>query len=298
MGAMTTSRSRYIDIRGLRYHLREWGTVGAPQLVLLHGWMDVSASFQFVVERLRRDWHVVAPDWRGFGRSARAPGGYWFPDYLADLDALVRGAGLICPLNLIGHSMGGNVAALYAGIRPRSVSRLVLLDAFGLADRPPEEAPGRYRKWLDQLAREARPRHYDSTAALVERLLQEDPRLDRSQATRLAAEMLVEDPAGGYVGHGDPRHRDVNPVLYRRQEAMACWRQVRAPVLSLVPADDELRRHLGVNDEACAAGRACFSDYREIRLSGTGHNLHRDVPGDVAAAIEAFVCAADAGVAP
>ena len=59
---MTPSRSRYVDIRGLRYHLREWGPAGAPQLLMLHGWMDVSASFQFVVDQLRQAWHVIAPD--------------------------------------------------------------------------------------------------------------------------------------------------------------------------------------------------------------------------------------------
>ncbi|MCB1910195.1 MAG: alpha/beta hydrolase [Rhodocyclaceae bacterium] len=295
---MTPSRGRYLDVRGLRYHLREWGPAGAPQLLMLHGWMDLSASFQFVVERLHHEWHVIAPDWRGFGRSARAPGGYWFPDYLADLDAIVRAAGVDCPINLIGHSMGGNVAALYAGVRPRSVARLVLLDAFGLADRAPDEAPGRYRKWLDQLARDSRPRRYESAESFADRLQQDDPRLDRRQALQLAAEMLVDNPAGGYVGHGDPRHRDVNPVLYRRAEAMACWRQVRAPVLSLLPQDDDLRRRLGVDDEACAAGRACFRDFREIRLTDTGHNLHRDVPAAVAAAIEDFVPFGRAGAVP
>ena len=66
---MKASRSEFLDIRGLRYHVRTWGNASAPKLFLLHGWMDVSASFQFVVDELRRDWHVIAPDWRGFGLS-------------------------------------------------------------------------------------------------------------------------------------------------------------------------------------------------------------------------------------
>ena len=66
---MTPSRSRFLSIRGLRYHLREWGLEGAPKLFMLHGWMDVSASFQFVVDELAADWHVIAPDWRGFGQT-------------------------------------------------------------------------------------------------------------------------------------------------------------------------------------------------------------------------------------
>src|SRR3954468_18894750 len=84
---MKTSFSNYLTIRGLRYHVRTWGERDRPHLFLLHGWMDVSASFQFLVEEFRREWHVVAPDWRGFGLTQWAREGYWFPDYYADLEA-------------------------------------------------------------------------------------------------------------------------------------------------------------------------------------------------------------------
>ena len=82
---MKQSLSQFHDIRGLRYHVRTWGSPGAPRLFLLHGWMDVSASFQFLVDGFRREWHVIAPDWRGFGLSGSDGHGYWFADYYADL---------------------------------------------------------------------------------------------------------------------------------------------------------------------------------------------------------------------
>ena len=50
-------------------------TRAAPKLFLLHGWMDVGASFQFLVDALHGDWHVIAPDLRGFGRSGVATAG-------------------------------------------------------------------------------------------------------------------------------------------------------------------------------------------------------------------------------
>ena len=84
------SASRFVDVRGLSYHVRTWGDASARKLFLLHGWMDVSASFQFMVDALVGDWHVLAPDWRGFGLSETPQDGYWFLDYVADLDALVR----------------------------------------------------------------------------------------------------------------------------------------------------------------------------------------------------------------
>src|SRR5918993_294241 len=72
------SRSTFLDVRGLRYHLRSWGEVADPALVLLHGGQDGSATFQFLVDAFQRGWHVMAPDWRGHGLSDRAPQGYWF----------------------------------------------------------------------------------------------------------------------------------------------------------------------------------------------------------------------------
>ena len=68
---MKPSRSEFLTIRGLRTHVRHWGREGAPKLFMSHGWMDMSASFQFVVDHLQGDWHVIANDWRGFGLSER-----------------------------------------------------------------------------------------------------------------------------------------------------------------------------------------------------------------------------------
>eukprot|EP01036_Dinobryon_divergens_P059800 gene59800-79760_t len=80
---MKPSRSEFITIRGLRTHVRHWGREGAPKLFMVHGWMDVGASFQFVVDCLQGDWHVIAPDWRGFGLTERTQSDtYWFPDYV------------------------------------------------------------------------------------------------------------------------------------------------------------------------------------------------------------------------
>ena len=109
---------------------------------LLHGWMDVSASFQFLVDALERDWYVIAPDWRGFGLSEWAAGGYWFLDYLGDLDVLLRLLAQDRSVNLVGHSMGGNVANLYAGVRPERVRKLALLEGFGLPRTTPDRRAG------------------------------------------------------------------------------------------------------------------------------------------------------------
>ena len=286
---MWTSRSRFLPVRGLRYHLREWGREGAPRLFLLHGWMDVSASFQFVVEALRHDWHVLAPDWRGFGHSEWRGDAYWFPDYLGDLDALLTALSPDAPVDLVGHSLGGNVACLYAGVRPARVRRLVALDAFGLADTAPEQAPGRLEKWLRELSGPAAFRCYPDCAALAERLRAGNPRLSAERAAWLAEHLGEADGERGIRLAGDPAHRRVNPVLYRRGEARACWQRVTAPTLWVVPEAAALRGRLGVSDEAHAEARDCFRDFREVTVADSGHNLHHDQPGEVARIIETFL---------
>ena len=86
---------------------------------MLHGWMDVAASFQFVVDAFAEDRHVLALDWRGFGASdTPAADTYFFPEYLGDLELVLDElfGRARAPIDLLGHSMGGNVAMLYAGV--------------------------------------------------------------------------------------------------------------------------------------------------------------------------------------
>ena len=112
------SSSQFVPIRNLRYHVCTWGepAPGKTPLVMVHGWMDVGASWQFVVDQFARDHYVLAPDWRGYGLTEVPDAdNYWFPDYLADLDFLIDHFSPDAPVDLVGHSMGGNVAMLYAG---------------------------------------------------------------------------------------------------------------------------------------------------------------------------------------
>ena len=183
---MKKSESTFVDIRELRYHVRRWPHEGAPKMVLLHGWMDVSASFQFLADALRGEWDLYAPDWRGYGLTQWGTSeSYWFPDYIADLEKLLDHFGA-SPVNLVGHSLGGNVASMYAGIRPQRVAKLVNLEGFGLAPTRPEQAPERYARWLDELHEPPRLRPYRDFGELAERLRKNNPRLTPERAEFLA----------------------------------------------------------------------------------------------------------------
>lgn len=286
---MKASESRFLEVRGLRYHVRRWPGEGARKLVLLHGWMDVSASFQFLADALRGDWDIYAPDWRGFGLT---DGGrsdcYWFPDYIADLDRLLGELSLETPVNLVGHSLGGNVACMYAGIRPARVARLVNLEGFGLKPTRAEEAPKRYARWLDELGERPRLRSYRSFDELAERLRQGNKRLSKEKAAFLARHWGREADEG-VVLRGDPAHKIVNPVLWRYEEVRACWQQVSAPVLWVDAAQSDTLERMGLTKEDHERRRAAFRHLRYETVADAGHMLHHDQPEAVARLIEEFL---------
>ena len=286
---MKHSESLFLQIRGLRYHVRRWSAPGAPRMVLLHGWMDVSASFQFLVDALERDWDVYAPDWRGYGLTEWGNADcYWFPDYIADLDALLAHIDAENPLNLVGHSLGGNVAALYAGARPARVRRLANLEGFGMAPTRPEQAPRRYARWLDELRQRPGLRTYASFAELARRLQQGNPRLSASKAEFLA-QHWGKEAEGQIVLRCDPAHKIVNPVLYRYDEVHACWQSVSAPVLWVEGAESETPKRLHLTSAEIEQRRAAFRDLRFASVADAGHMLHHDQPEAVARLLEGFL---------
>jgi pimeloyl-ACP methyl ester carboxylesterase len=287
---MKPGESLFFDIRGVRHHVRAWGRDGAPKLVMLHGWMDVSASFQFVVDALRHEWRVLAPDWRGFGLSAWTGGdAYWYPDYLADLDHLLPRLLGDEPATLVAHSMGGNVACIYAGVRPARVARLVNLEGLGLLDSDPAEAPERYARWLDELLERPQFREYASFEELAARLRLINPRLSEPRARFLSVHWGKQREDGRVVLRSDPAHKIVNPVLYRGAEVAACLRRITAPVLWVQGAQSDLVARSRLGPAGLAERKRCIGDLTDALVDDAGHMLHHDQPERVAALVEEFL---------
>ena len=282
------SQRHFVPIRGLRHHVRIWGEQGAPILVLLHGGRDAAVTFQFLVDALRGRWHVVAPDWRGHGETEWAPQGYWFQDYLADLDALLDRFSPDRPVRLVGHSLGGNVACVYAGVRPERVSHLVSLDGFGIPDGSPDQAPERLRVWLDSWISPLRSRSYPTVADLAHRLRQAKPKLDAERALFLAENLSRTNPDGTLTWSFDPRHRAPFPTVHRFAEWAACFKRVTAPVL-WVGSGHVFPPALAGEPGGLEERLRLFAQARFVRIDGTGHNLHHDAPEAVAAVIETFL---------
>lgn len=294
--------STFVSLRSCRYHLLHWGPPRSeqPLLVLVHGWMDVGASYQFMVDALSDTFmhqrRIVAIDWRGYGLTDTPPtDSYWFPDYLADLDALVD---LLSPdqaIDLVGHSMGGNVAMMYAGVRAARIRKLVNLEGFGMAATRPAQAPGRLGQWLDELRQHREGsidlKTYPDVQAVAERLMKTNPRLPQDKAQWLARQWARPDASGQWRILGDAAHKIVNPYLYRVDEVREIFARISAPVLAVEASDDSLGQWW--------KGKYTLEEYHQrlqsvpvhriARIEDAGHMLHHDQPLALAKLLETFL---------
>jgi pimeloyl-ACP methyl ester carboxylesterase len=291
-------RSHRIALRGLDSHVLTWGEPTAPKLILLHGWMDVAASFQFLVDAFAREWYVIAPDLRGYGKTAWQPQGYWYADYIADLEALLSVFAPGESVHLAGHSLGGNIVLHYAGVRAARARTVISLDGFGIRVEDPGLAPTKIAEWLDALLDPQDFATYANFDAVADRLQKSNRRLPRDKALFLAGHW-AEQLAGGRVRlASDPRHKLPFPTIYRIEETYAVWRNIAAPTLWVAAADSNIPKWLddhpegeGATDSFAGIRRRLthIPHGRMVTIADAGHMLHHDQPAAVAAAMEAFL---------
>ena len=289
--ALRPPRHETHRVRGLDVHVTRWGRECAPQespLILLHGWLDVGETFQFIVDAFKKDWPIVAPDWRGFGRSERPQEGYGFPDYLGDFDALMDLFSPGLPARIVGHSMGGNIACLFAGLRPERVRCVVNLEGIGLPRTKAEQAPRQMRKWLDQIKTPAAEKNYNSLEQLTAIIQFRYPRLSPEIAEFVARAWSIPGEYGRVRLAADPRHHWVNPGLYKREDAEATWREIRAPLMLMLGEQSDYPDRLG-EDGAIEALRRVYPGVEIATVAGAGHMLHLERPESVAALAESFL---------
>ena len=292
------ARSEFIPIRHLSYHVLQWGTPAADKtpLVMLHGWMDVAASFQFVVDALAQDHWVIAPDWRGFGLTETPnTDNFWFPDYLADLDQVLDHYVGDRPVNLMGHSMGGHVATLFAGVRPERIHRLINLEGFGLPTTRPAQAPSRLAKWMDELKAfnrgEMDLKPYANLEAVAQRLMKTNPRLGADKAHWLAQHWASANTHGEWRILGHAAHKVVSAQLFKADEAQAIYERITAPMLCVVASDDSIQQWWK-DSYSLSEFKQRISVVRNLphaTIEDAGHMLHHDQPEQLAHLIADFL---------
>lgn len=276
-------------VRGLRTCIQEWGDPAKPTIVLLHGWMDCGASFDYMANYLGDEFHLVAPDLRGFGDTEHAPS-YWFPDYFADLDVILDKYSPAQPCNLVGHSMGGNIVTMYAGIQPQRVDKVLILEALGMPPTEPNEAPGRYRRWLREIVTDEPSKVYPNVEVFKMSIRKGNPSLSEDVVDDLV--QLWGKPHGKngamQLKH-DHKHRYANPVRYNFDDVLAVWEQVSARV-GLVMAEQSWMyqrfSESGRIEQAKDVLNIVEQDYSLVRDSA--HMLHIEQPEQTAKCVRQF----------
>lgn len=281
--------SSYQRLNGLELFVHrfsdERATPSGLTLLLLHGLLDAGSTWELVAAPLTAAGHdVVAPDLRGFGRSGwiGAGGYYHFPDYIADVAALVDA---LAParLGVVGHSMGGTVAAYFTGALPERVERLALLEGVGPMATEPAHALDRMQTWLRDLRRLDRtPKPLASLEDATARLVANHPHIPREVLATRAALLTRKDAEGRIFWAHDPLHRTTSPMPFQLASFKLFLRRVACP--TLVVSGGQLGWHPPGEEERVA----CLRDLERFELPHAGHMMHWTAPDALAARLIAF----------
>jgi pimeloyl-ACP methyl ester carboxylesterase len=269
--------SRVYFSQRLRLHYVDWGNGGAPPLILLHGGQDHCRNWDWVAQRLRHEWQIIAPDLRGHGDSEwSATGSYAMASYIYDLAQLVDQQRL-APVTIVAHSLGGNIALRYAGIYPEKVKALVAIEGLGpspkeLAERARHTIAERMRKWIDlQHNLSGRlPRRYASIEDAFRRMQAANKHLSPEQARHLTQHGVNQNEDGTFSWKFDNYVRVWPPYDMRVEEVQELWGRIACPAL------------LAYGKESWASnpqedGRAGhFKNARVVSFEKAGHWVHHD----------------------
>lgn len=284
--ASDAPEARHYQSQGLRLHYSDWGNGSAPPLLLVHGGLDQSRSWDAVARALRARFHVVAPDLRGHGDSDWATGSsYSLADHVYDLTCLIKSAGLE-QVAIVGHSMGGMVSLTYAGAFPQNVSRLVVLD--GVTNFPARSVKPidvRIAEWIGDLDKTAQRKihRYPSVADGADRILARNARLTREQAMHLATHALKRDADGEYSWKVDPYLRARAPYRLSLEDNIALWSRIECPTLLVAGSESFLP------DPAKAGVLGHFRQAELVKIEGAGHWLQHDQPEQVIGLLKTFL---------
>jgi pimeloyl-ACP methyl ester carboxylesterase len=290
---MNPSRSEFLEINGRRCHIRRWGRPDAPRLFLLHGWLDTSVTFQFLVDCFQQEWDIVAPDWPGYGDSEWRHQQYYMQDDVVLLDAILDHYSPDAPASLVGHSYGGQVATLFSGARPERVYRYVSLEGFGPHQQPLSAAPRSMASWLERTRKERGSSRYPGFEALAQRLMNANPRLTLQRADFLAKGIgrTCEDEAAAVALLADPWRRLRGMPLSFPTAAFfeSFLSAISAPTLWLRGDSSHYMAHVFPEAQLYQDRFRHLSQGQDVLIKEAGHNLQHDQPEQLAEHIERFL---------
>lgn len=280
-----------------------WPAIGgdATPLVCVHGWLDNAASFQRLAPLLNQTRAVTSIDLPGHGYSDHRPLGYAYHllDYVQDLAELIEYLGQ--PVHIVGHSLGGIVATLYAATKPTKLVSLTLIDSMGPYVASADEFPSRLAKGISKALLSSPKRlsggksaagarsmpRYDSVEA-AEQARQSGTLALSAQAARHLVRRNLRPVDGGWSWRTDPRLRRPSLSALTEEQVLASLKAIAVPVLVVQAGDGLFAGSSLLQNRLAALSRATHT-----RLPGS-HHLHLD--GDLpllADTINSFLISTD-----
>jgi pimeloyl-ACP methyl ester carboxylesterase len=243
-------------------------------MLLIHGGRDHARNWDWVAQKLRDEYHILAPDLRGHGDSEWSRGGqYGLIDYVLDIAQLLDQLQLF-PIVIIGHSLGGAISCQYSGIYPERVKHLIAIEGLGPPPDHIQRRPAyqRMQTWIGQMQAFAgrHPRRYPSLQDAVQRMQDANKHLSAEQAYHLTLHGTYRNEDGTYTWKFDNYVRSHSPYEFNMDEARRIWGRITCPTL-LVRGTESW-----ATDPVQAGQASAFRNAQCIDIANAGHWVHHD----------------------
>lgn len=257
---------------------------GAGTVVIgLHGYLDNAASLAPLAPYLQ-SCRFIALDLPGHGQSAHRPAGahYHQFDFLQDLYALIK-ENQFENVILLGHSLGGILATLYAAVFPEQVKAVISIDACGPLTLDPQTSAEQVRESV--ISRDKKRRNklnmVDLDAAVKARCAVADIRPEHARA--ILSRNLTQDASGHCFWASDPRVRTKSTLRLTEPQAEAFMRSIECPVLFLA-SDSSFKKV-----EQVYAKRQNWFSHCQCKTFAGGHHIHMEKTDEIGCEIRQFV---------
>lgn len=265
-------------------YLESSGKPNAKTVIALHGWLDNAASFVPLQKELP-EYHWIMPDLPGHGDSdhRNAAGHYHFIDWVEDIVDFIDALNLSEPPILLGHSLGGMLATVIAGLFPEKIKKLVLIDAAGLVTQK-----------VDSLVADMREA-FDSRRALKNKTKRIHKHLESAIKAREAAGNIGYEAAkiltlrnirtveGGFEWKTDIRLRAGSPLRLSDQAAAQIISAIKAPTLILLATDG----YQNIKDNYAKFAKN-YANHTCVEVPGH-HHCHMEFPDQIAEQLRKFL---------
>ena len=280
-------REGAFEVEGAKVHYLESGDPEQETFVFVHGNRDHCHSWDFLLESFDKAGfvlpHFVALDLRGHGDSGWVgrERGYRHEDFVLDVVGLLRHLEKDA-VTLVGHSLGGSMAVMFAGALPEKVKRLVIIEAAGPYGRTEQEAPELFGRWTKDDGSDTILTYYATAGQAAEAIRKRFPLIPNRAAMHAARHGTRLTPHG-WVWKYDPRARNPSYSSFSETQVQAFIERIDCPTLLVYGSDS------GYKESPRFSRVDYFRNKTLVEIPGTGHHVQQEKPDELAAVLIPFL---------